>query len=142
MIKAEQRAQQPQPGSTIPSVFEALGEKIRSRSARVGVIGLGYVGLPLGCEFARHGFHVTGVDLDAKKIEAIRGGKSYIADVASEEVDRLVSTNRLVASADYSLLAELDTVDICVPTPLRKTKDPDLSHILAAVEEIQKYLHP
>lgn len=124
------------------NAVEILQRKIKSRQAHVGVFGLGYVGLPLAAEFARHGFHVTGIDLDMRKVAEIRAGRSYIADVASEEVSRLVRDNLLHATSDYSVLEELDTINICVPTPLRKTKDPDMSYILAAVEEIQKYLHP
>ena len=126
----------------IPELSRELQEKIRSRKAKVGIIGLGYVGLPLAVEFARQGFQVTGIDLEAKKIDQINGGKSYIGDVPSEEVARLVGQGLLRATSDFNVLAELDTVNICVPTPLRKTKDPDLSYILAAVEQIQKHLHP
>jgi UDP-N-acetyl-D-glucosamine dehydrogenase len=128
--------------SANPNIKQRLMEKIQSHSARVGVFGLGYVGLPLAAEFARHGFRVTGIDLDARKISAIAEGRSYIGDVASEEVARLVGSKNLNATAQYSVLAELDTINICVPTPLRKTKDPDMSFIVAAVDEIQKYLHP
>ncbi len=124
------------------NISQELQRKIQSRQARVGIVGLGYVGLPLAVEFARSGFQVTGIDLDTRKVEQIQQGKSYIGDVDSKEVARLVDQNLLYASADYAVLAELDTVNICVPTPLRKTKDPDLSYILAAVEQIQKYLHP
>lgn len=126
----------------IPNISRELQEKIRSRKAKVGIVGLGYVGLPLAAEFARQGFRVTGIDLDTNKIDQINGGKSYIGDVPSEEIARLVEQGLLRASSDFNLLAELDTINICVPTPLRKTKDPDLSYILAAVEQIQKHLHP
>ncbi len=126
----------------IPNFSRELQEKIRSRKAKVGIVGLGYVGLPLAAEFARHGFRVTGIDLESQKIDQINGGKSYIGDVPSEEISRLVEQGLLRASSDYNVLDELDTINICVPTPLRKTKDPDLSYILAAVEQIQKHLHP
>ncbi len=121
---------------------DQLRERIRSRQARVGIIGLGYVGLPLAAEFSRAGFSVTGIDLDPEKVTQISNGKSYIGDIADDDVATLVRTGRLRASEDYRLLREMDTVNICVPTPLRKTKDPDLSYILAAVEQIQKHLHP
>ena len=130
------------PAAPAERLSQQLRDKIKSRQARVGVIGLGYVGLPLAVEFADRGFQVTGIDLDARKVEEIRNGRSYIPDVPSEDIDRLVGQNFLHASSDYGVLAELDTVNICVPTPLRKTKDPDLSYILSAVEQIQKYLHP
>ena len=118
-----------------------LRKKIESRTAQVGIVGLGYVGLPLAAEFARSGFEVTGIDVDPRKVSAINRGLSHVRDVPSEEVARLVKQGLLRAAKDYGPVAELDTVNICVPTPLRKTKDPDLSFILAAVEEIQKHLH-
>src|SRR5579885_2107797 len=124
------------------SAAEALRGKIKTCQARAGVFGLGYVGLPLAVEFARTGFPVTGIDLDTRKVSEINSGRSYIADVGTEEVQSLVQKKKLRATADYSALAELDTVNICVPTPLRKTKDPDMSYINSAVEQIQKYLHP
>lgn len=120
----------------------SLLEKIRSRRARTGVVGLGYVGLPLAVEFARAGFTTTGIDLDESKVAAINAGRSYIDDVASEQVRALQAAGRLRASADFEAVAELDTVNICVPTPLRKTKDPDLSFIVNAAEAVAKRLHP
>jgi UDP-N-acetyl-D-glucosamine dehydrogenase len=118
-----------------------LHDRIADRSARVGVIGLGYVGLPLAVEFARAGFATTGIDLDTRKVNAVNDGTSYIPDVASEEVARLVADKRLRATTDFAAVAELDTINICVPTPLRKTKDPDMSYIVSAVEQIAKHLH-
>ncbi|MBI4480704.1 MAG: nucleotide sugar dehydrogenase [Acidobacteria bacterium] len=118
-----------------------LSEKIGGRAARVGILGLGYVGLPLAVEFARSAFQVTGIDPDPAKLEKLRAGESYIDDVSSSELAPLVKQGRLRVTSDFAELAGLDTVDICVPTPLRKTKDPDLSYILSAVEQIQKYLH-
>jgi len=119
-----------------------LLDKIRSRKARTGVIGLGYVGLPLAIEFAHAGFRAVGIDVDQRKVDAVNGGKSYIVDTADEEIASLVATGRLAATNDFSVLAECDTINICVPTPLRKTKDPDMSYIVSAVEGIAKYLHP
>ncbi|OFV97079.1 MAG: UDP-N-acetyl-D-glucosamine dehydrogenase [Acidobacteria bacterium RIFCSPLOWO2_02_FULL_61_28] len=119
-----------------------LRDKIASHTARVGIVGLGYVGLPLATEFARHGFRVTGIDVDSEKVAAINRGDSYVGDVPAAEVAPLVKQGLLRATKDYRQLARLDTVNICVPTPLRKTKDPDLSYILAAVEQIQKHLRP
>ena len=120
----------------------SLLEKIESRRARTGVVGLGYVGLPLAVELAKAGFHTTGIDLDQRKIDAIVAGRSYIPDVATSEVQRLRDAGKLDATADFSVVKELDTINICVPTPLRKTKDPDMSYIVSAVEAIANYLHP
>ena len=118
-----------------------LLDRIQSRRASVGVVGLGYVGLPLAVEFARSGFTTTGIDLDARKVEAIQQGTSYIPDVATSEVARLVSDGQLQATTNFSVAAALDTINICVPTPLRKTKDPDMSYIVSAVEAIAAHLH-
>lgn len=124
------------------SGLDTLIERLRTRQARVGVIGLGYVGLPLAVEFARAGFRVVGVDLDAEKVAAINAGRSYIPDVGADVISQVVSSGNLSATTDFGVLATLDTVDICVPTPLRKTKDPDLSYIVSAVERVAKHLHP
>src|SRR4249920_3248692 len=110
---------------------QTLLELIRSRRAKTGVIGLGYVGLPLAVEFGRAGFSATGIDLDTRKVNAINEGRSYIDDVPTEQVAELRAANRLRATTDFDVLAELDTINICVPTPLRKTKDPDMSFIVA-----------
>src|ERR1700742_1952706 len=101
----------------------SLEEKIGARTARVGIVGLGYVGLPLAVEFAKAGFSVTGIDLVESKVARINAGDSYIQDIPTEEVGRLVGENRLTATTDFSVISELDTINICVPTPLRKTKD-------------------
>jgi UDP-N-acetyl-D-glucosamine dehydrogenase len=124
------------------SPVQRLLNHIQTRRARVGVIGLGYVGLPLAVEFARNGFVTTGIDLDSRKIESIGQGTSYIPDVPSAEVARLVNNRQLRATADFSAIATLDTINICVPTPLRKTKDPDMSYIVSAVEAVAAHLHP
>ncbi|MBL8190681.1 MAG: nucleotide sugar dehydrogenase [Acidobacteria bacterium] len=119
-----------------------LLEKIASRTARVGVIGLGYVGLPLVVEFAGNGFESTGFEVDARKAEILNRGESYIPDVSTSEVAKCVAENRLKATTDFSQLKEQDIIIICVPTPLRKTKDPDVSYILAASEKIKETLRP
>jgi len=119
-----------------------LKEKLRSREARLGVIGLGYVGLPLSMEFARSGFHVVGIDTDAEKVRLLGEGKSYIQDVPAERIKEAIDAGTFEATTDFSVLESLDAVDICVPTPLRKTRDPDISYVRAAVAEIVKYLHP
>ena len=119
-----------------------LKEKLETRQARIGVIGLGYVGLPLAVEFAKAGFDVTGFDVDQSKITEINAGRSYILDVRTDEVAECVKAGRLRATTDMSKLGEMDAVDICVPTPLRKTKDPDMSYVVSAAEQIAKYIHP
>jgi UDP-N-acetyl-D-glucosamine dehydrogenase len=119
-----------------------LREKISTRTARVGIVGLGYVGLPLAVEFAKAGFEVTGVDINNSKVNAINSGESYVSDVATADVASLRASKRLIATTDFSVIEQMDTVNICVPTPLRKTKDPDMSYIVASCEEIARYLHP
>src|SRR3954463_15638283 len=121
--------------------YQTLRGKLDARSARVGVVGLGYVGLPLAVEFARAGFVTIGIDLDARKVDAVNQGASYIPDVATAELARLVAEGRLSATTDFAAVKDLDTVNICVPTPLRKTKDPDMSFIVSAVEQIANGLH-
>jgi len=123
------------------SLAGSLLDSIRARRVRAGVIGLGYVGLPLAVEFAKAGYRTTGIDLDAAKVAAIMEGRSYIDDVPSPEVAALRAEGRLDATTDFDVLQDLDTVNICVPTPLRKTKDPDLSFIVSAAEEIAVRLH-
>jgi UDP-N-acetyl-D-glucosamine dehydrogenase len=117
-----------------------LRTRIESREARIGVIGLGYVGLPLALEFAKAGFSVAGFDIDAEKVRILSGGGSYIGDVPGAEVKAQVSTGRLTAHTDFTGLAAADVIHVCVPTPLTKTKDPDVSFIVRAVEEIRKRL--
>src|SRR5688572_28109948 len=119
-----------------------LLERIHTRRARTGVVGLGYVGLPLAVELARAGYHTTGIDLDDRKIQAVSEGQSYIPDVATADVLKLKNDGKLDATTDFSIVRELDTINICVPTPLRKTKDPDMSYIVSAVESIAGHLHP
>ena len=114
----------------------AIEERLKRRTARIGVIGLGYVGLPLAVEFAKAGFRVTGFEIDEKRVAELNRGRSYIQDVPTREVRQLVREGRLRGTLDFDELRKMDAVDICVPTPLRKTKDPDVSFILAAVREI------
>jgi UDP-N-acetyl-D-glucosamine dehydrogenase len=118
-----------------------MSAKIVSREARVGVIGLGYVGLPLAVEFARAGFQVTGIDVQQSKVDLVNKGESYIQDISSETLSALVKAGKITATADFSVVEKLDTIDICVPTPLRKTKDPDMSYIVSACQEIAKHFH-
>jgi UDP-N-acetyl-D-glucosamine dehydrogenase len=117
-----------------------LKDKITGRKARIGVIGLGYVGLPLAVEFAREGFDVTGFDVDTSKVAEISAGRSYILDVSTEDVQKCVAAGRLRATTDMSQLKDMDVIDICVPTPLRKTKDPDLSYVIQAVDSAKAHL--
>ncbi len=115
-----------------------LKDKIKTRKAHIAVIGLGYVGLPLAVEFAEAGFHVLGLDLVEEKIKTINQGKSYIPDIPTNRLRSLVKKGLLKASSDFSLLKNIDALSICVPTPLRKTKDPDISYIVASVEAVSK----
>jgi UDP-N-acetyl-D-glucosamine dehydrogenase len=121
---------------------QLLLNKIEDRTAKVIVLGLGYVGLPLAVAFAEAGFKVEGIDLDQRKIDALLQGVSYIQDVTNEQVSRLVQSGSIKATTDFSILQQADAVSICVPTPLRKTGDPDLSFILSATEQLSKYMHP
>jgi UDP-N-acetyl-D-glucosamine dehydrogenase len=118
-----------------------LLNKLNERRAVVGVIGLGYVGLPLAVEFARGGSKVIGLDLEQSRVDTINNGRSYIPDVPTDMVAALVERGKLSAATDFSHLDETDAVIICVPTPLRKTKEPDISYILAAAEQVKAHLH-
>jgi UDP-N-acetyl-D-glucosamine dehydrogenase len=142
MIEVEDDARQVSAAASAGEIRSALTEKIRNRTARVGILGLGYVGLPLAVEFAKAGFPVTGIDVSEFKVSRVNAGQSYIADIPGPQFSDLVAAGRLSATADFSVLRHLDTINICVPTPLRKTKDPDMSFILAASQEIARYLHP
>src|SRR5437660_8219231 len=113
---------------------------ISDKRARVCVIGLGYVGLPLATEFASAGFKATGFEVDEKKVGEINAGRSYIADVSSQIIKQSVDADRLAATTNFDLLGDCDAIIICVPTPLRKTKEPDVSFILAAAEQIKQRL--
>ena len=117
-----------------------LIRKIAHKEAKVGVIGLGYVGLPLAFEFANVGFNVVGIDTDPTKVEAINKGNCYIKDIPTDAFKLLVKNKKLKATTDFSTISELDTLSICVPTPLRKTRDPDMSYILAVANELKKFI--
>ena len=123
------------------TIKENLIQKFRDRSARLGVVGTGYVGLPLAVVFAEAGFTVVGVDPDVEKVATINRGESYILDVSSERVKALVDAGLLSASNDYAILSQVDAVSICVPTPLRKTGDPDLSFIASASRSLAPHMH-
>ena len=124
---------------TLKAQNELIG-KIKDRSARVGVVGLGYVGLPLSMELSRVGFRVTGFDVSKPKIKLLNSGKSDIDDVPDSMVSEMVSSGYFNATDDSKQLGKMDTISICVPTPLSKTKDPDVSYILSAVEQVKKYI--
>jgi UDP-N-acetyl-D-glucosamine dehydrogenase len=124
------------------SYFDQLASKIEKKEAVSGIVGLGYVGLPLAVEFARAGLPVLGFDVTDAKVEMLNRGESYIQDVPTEVLGPHVAAGRLSATTDFARIAEVDTINICVPTPLRKTKDPDMSYIVAATEQIAKYLRP
>lgn len=120
---------------------QILIDKLNNHTARVGILGLGYVGLPLAVVFAEAGFSVTGIDPDQRKVDIIKRGESHIQDVPGEQIARLVERGLLKATTDFSALKETEAVSICVPTPLRKTGDPDLSYILNATDELAKNMH-
>ena len=123
------------------STKEILIRKFKDKTAKIAILGLGYVGLPLAVVFGEAGYQVTGVDPDIRKIDSLREGKSYIPDVKTEIVAKLVKDGKFTATTDFSVLKEMDAVSICVPTPLRKTGDPDMSFIISATEELAKYVH-
>jgi UDP-N-acetyl-D-glucosamine dehydrogenase len=128
-----------EPQVVIAPVAQLLEEKIRARTARVGIVGLGYVGLPLAVEFAKAGFTVTGIDVSDHKTGRVNDGESYVGDIASSTLGPLVQAGKLRATTDFSVVEDLDTINICVPTPLRKTKDPDMSFIVSSCQEIAKH---
>ena len=119
-----------------------LIEKIESKSARIGVIGLGYVGLPLAMEFVNAGYKVSGIDIDQNKINSINDGKNYINDINDERLKNAVKKGLLKGTTNFSIVKKLDAISICVPTPLNKEKNPDISFIVSVMDEIKEYLHP
>jgi UDP-N-acetyl-D-glucosamine dehydrogenase len=124
------------------TIETSLINRLQDKSARVAIIGIGYVGLPLATVFADAGFHVIGIDPVKAKVDMVQKGESYILDVSSEHINWLVGSGLLEATTDYSVLADVQAVSICVPTPLRKTGDPDLSFIISAADSLAPYLHP
>jgi UDP-N-acetyl-D-glucosamine dehydrogenase len=140
--RGEGRGSRKRPAGTGADSYLTLHDAIENTTAKVGVIGLGYVGLPLALEFAKVGFEVVGFDLDEEKVRSIRAGKSYNLDISDDELAAVVKRGALRATTDFGELKRLDAINICVPTPLKKTKDPDVSYILAAVEDIRKRLRP
>ena len=118
-----------------------LKNKIENRDAQIGVIGLGYVGLPLAMEFVRAGFHVTGIDVDQEKVKKLNRGENYIQDIKDESVKNAVEMNQLSATSDFSVIQNLDAISICVPTPLNKQKNPDISFINQVMENMKDFIH-
>ena len=115
--------------------------KIENREAQIGVIGLGYVGLPLAMEFVRAGFQVTGIDVDQEKVKKLNRGENYIQDVEDKSVANAVAINQLSATSDFSVIQNLDAISICVPTPLNKQKNPDISHINSVMKNMKDFIH-
>jgi UDP-N-acetyl-D-glucosamine dehydrogenase len=128
--------------AALATAADTLQHRLKARTARVGIVGLGYVGLPLAVEFAKAGFSVTGIDVQKEKVTRLNRGQSYIQDVSSSTLGRLVEDRRFQATTDFSVVEDLDTINIAVPTPLRKTKDPDMSYVVSACQEVAKYLSP
>lgn len=120
---------------------QKLIEKFEKKEAKIAILGMGYVGLPLAVVFAEAGFDVTGIDPIQEKVDILNKGESYIIDVPTHQVKKLIDENRLHATSDFSVIREMDAVSICVPTPLRKTGDPDLSFIISATESLSQYMH-
>ncbi|MDA3871392.1 MAG: nucleotide sugar dehydrogenase [Candidatus Marinimicrobia bacterium] len=118
-----------------------FSKKLETKDVRFGVVGLGYVGLPLAVEFANENFKVTGIDIDESKVNKLKNGENYISDVNDDELKRAVKNGYIKATTDFSVIKDLDFISICVPTPLNKLKDPDMSFIQNSMTEITKYLH-
>lgn len=127
---------------TVDSVASELARKLQERTAKAGVIGLGYVGLPLAIEMARAGFQVTGIDIDRSRVESINAGLSYIPDVTQQSLDEAAQGGRFKATQSLAAVQDLDAISICVPTPLRKSKEPDLSFVIASAEAVHNHLRP
>jgi UDP-N-acetyl-D-glucosamine dehydrogenase len=121
---------------------KSLIRKIEAREARIGLVGLGYVGLPLAVEFAEAGFSVVGFEVSRDKVEAVKRGESYVGDIPSDQLKGVVDAGRLTATLDYARLDDADAICICVPTPLNKTGDPDVSYIMAVTESVRRTIRP
>jgi len=123
------------------STKETLIKKLQDKTAKIGILGMGYVGMPLAVVFAEAGFNVLGIDPDQRKVDTFNKGISYIQDVPTETAARLKKDGKLNMTADFAVLEDMDAVSICVPTPLRQTGDPDMSFIVSATEQLAKYIH-
>jgi UDP-N-acetyl-D-glucosamine dehydrogenase len=126
------------PPSSATATQTAFDERIASRDAKIGIVGLGYAGLPLAMAFAEAGFEVTGIDLSSERVESVNEKRSYLVDVPEERYE--AAEGRLKATSDYSAIAELDALTICVPTPLSKTRTPDLNYVVSATESVAEHL--
>src|SRR3954471_1860854 len=124
----------------IPATSTSFDERIATRSARIGIVGLGYAGLPLAMAFAEAGFEVTGIDLSDERVAAVNEKRSYLVDVPEERYE--AAEGRLRATTDYAVVADLDALTICVPTPLSKTRTPDLNYVVAATQSVARHLRP
>ena len=120
--------------------MQELKEKIQTKSIRLGVIGLGYVGLPLACEFAKMGIEVIGFEVNTEKVDLCNKGISYIQDISNQQLAPLVDSKKITATTNFSLLSTVDVISICVPTPLRKSKDPDMSYIISSIDSVKENL--
>src|SRR5437660_3106280 len=131
----------PRRGKRDGSAATELLQRIERRTARLGVIGLGYVGLPLAVELGQAGFRVTGLDIDERRVGQLEKGRSYIQDVPARFVKELVQSGNFIPTTDFGTLRQLDVVNVCVPTPLSKQRDPDVSYIVSATQQVAKHLH-
>lgn len=129
-------------GEVNPNIKITLAQKIRAKTARVGIVGLGYTGLPLAIEFAKNGFHVTGIDINADRVNDVQSGQSYLEDIDNDDIRKLVDNGSLRATADASAVADLDVISMCVPTPLTKSYEPDLTFVTAATKAVAEHLGP
>lgn len=127
-------------GEARPGTKITLAQKIKAKTARVGIVGLGYTGLPLAIEFAKSGFHVTGIDINADRVNDVQSGQSYLEDIDNDDIRELVDSGSLVATADTGVVADLDVISICVPTPLTKSYEPDLTFVTSATKSVAKHL--
>ena len=124
------------------NIKSELLEKIKDKSAVVGIVGLGYVGLPLAVEFAKAGYRTIGFDVQAKKVDAVNAGHNYIGDIVGDTLKNMVESRKLSATSDFAFIKEVDAVAICVPTPLDKYQQPDISYVKGSTESVAKYVHP
>lgn len=131
-----------QAATSTSTYADRLRTRLSEKTARVGVLGLGYVGLPLAVEFAKAGFQVIGMDIHQARIDDLQQGRSHVKDIKDGTLEPLIASGALTVTSDFSRIRDLDTVDICVPTPLRKTKDPDMSYVIAAADAIAEHVHP
>jgi len=125
----------------VNNYYNRLKEKIGNRNAKVGVIGLGYVGLPLAVELSKAGYNVYGIDLDNKKVDKLLNNNSYIIDISNEEIEFINKSCQFTPTSNFEIIKELDAVSICVPTPLTKSQEPDMNYIIAVMNEIKNYMH-